>query len=215
MNSQLEPSDDELAEIEASLGDFLQEVVDKQTRAIPQKAKKRDAPAGIQRLDSLYKDPANWEPWANVTLIHQADVSTILGFCVEYRHKTVRGARKLVAGHMDSLGSTTEYVTDPWYLDWAKRKPHSAESSQLAFEIVLQVVLDDGLRTDGPVCVCVAATHGVGINAATLKDRTRLSSWDGKTILYLPEGIDLMGGVNRETALKLKEAFDSRNAENR
>ena len=44
-----------------------------------------------------------------------------------------------------------------------------------------------------------------------MSERTRLHSEDGKTILYLPEGLDILDGLARETKLKLKEAFDAQN----
>src|SRR5437899_6334963 len=87
-----EPSDADLRGIEMEeLDAELAKALDAKRSHIPLKAKRRDAPAGIQKLDSLYKDPANWTPWSNVTLVYRPnavsaatrgvhELDTILGF---------------------------------------------------------------------------------------------------------------------------------------
>jgi hypothetical protein len=216
-----EPTDDELRGIEMEeLDAELARALDAKRSRIPSKAKTRDRPTyGIQRLDTLYKDPANWEPWSNVTLVYRpqgpfetgsilpVDRDTILGFFVCYKHREVKGARKLVRSPADPLlGTEFEYVSDPWYLDWAPKQHHADPSSELHFPVALRIILDDGLRSEGEFVLHVGATRGVGIRRAVLDTAVRLSH--DKTILYLPAGLDILDGLAMECKLKLKEAFD-------
>jgi len=220
-----EPTADDLRAIEMDeLDAELARALDAKRSAIPLKAKRRDAPAGIQRLDSLYKDPANWTPWSNVTLVHQASgrggahdladdlatapVDTILGFFISYRHATVIGARKLVRGAADPLlGHEVEYVSDPWYLHNSEERYRAEPSTELHFTVAMQIVLDDGLASEGEHVVHVGATRGVGIRRAVLDTAIRLSG--PRVILYLPAGLDIIEGLTKECKMKLKEAFDA------
>jgi hypothetical protein len=209
------PSDEELRAIEAeSMNDLDEELaraLDAKRSAMPTKAKKRDRPTfGIQKLDTLYKDPANWEPWSNVTLAYVPDagepIPTILGFFVSYKHKEVRGARKLVRAAPDPLlGHEVEYVSDPWYVEEARRHV-ATPSTELHFPVALRIILDDGLASDEEHVLHVGATRGVGIRRAVLDTAVRLSSKG--TILYLPAGLDVLDGLAMECKRKLKEAFD-------
>lgn len=203
-----EPSDDELRGIEMEeLDAELARALDAKRSHIPLKAKRREAPAGIQKLDSLYKDPANWTPWSNVTLVHQAEIDTILGFFISYKHVTVIGARKLVRSPADPLlGHEVEYVTDPWYLHNSEERYKAESSTQLHFTLALRIILDDGLASEGEHVLHVGATRGVGIARAVLDKAVRLSG--PRTILYLPAGLDIIDGLARECKMKLKEAYD-------
>lgn len=214
MQPSPEPTDDDLKSIEMEeLDAELEKALDAKRSRIPLKARKRDAPGGIQKLDSLYKDPANWEPWSNVTLIHEelthtGKIDTILGFFVSYKHKEVRGARKLVRSPADPLlGTEFEYVRDPWYLDWAPKHAHAEPSTELHFSVALRLILDDGLRSEGEYVLHVGATRGLGIKRAVLDTAVRLSH--DRTILYLPAGLDILDGLAKECKMKLKEAFDA------
>lgn len=209
-----EPTDEELREIEAepSMEDLdaeLSRALDAKRSAIPSKAKKRDRPTfGIQKLDSLYKDPTNWRPWSNVTLVYKGEIDEILGFFVSYRHKEVVGARKLVRSPADPLlGHETEFVTDPWYRDGMPKPAHAELSTELHFPVSLHILLDDGLASEGEHVVHVGATRGVGIRRAVLDTAVRLSSKG--TILYLPAGLDILDGLAHAAKMKLKEAFDA------
>jgi len=207
----------EMDELDAELARAL----DAKRSAIPLKAKRRDAPAGIQKLDSLYKDPSNWTPWSNITLVHRAasirqdsgydsvlpGVDTILGFFISYRHATVIGARKLVRSPADPLlGHEVEYVTDPWYLHNSEERYRAEPSTELHFTVAMRIVLDDGLASEGEHVVHVGATRGVGIRRAVLDTAVRLSGL--RVILYLPAGLDIIDGLAKECKMKLKEAFD-------
>jgi hypothetical protein len=199
-----------MAELDLELAAAL----DAKRSRIPSKAKTRERPTyGIQRLDTLYKDPANWEPWSNITLVYKptfacSEPSVILGFFVCYKHREVRGARKLVRSPADPLlGTEFEYVSDPWYLDWAPHKHHGEPSTELHFPVALRIILDDGLRSEGKHVLHVGATRGVGIRRAVLDTAVRLSHQN--TILYLPAGLDLLDGLAMECKVKLKEAFDA------
>jgi hypothetical protein len=228
LNEMPEPTPDELRQIESEMAELdaeLAAALDAKRSRIPSKAKTRERPTfGIQRLDTLYKDPANWEPWSNVTLVYRkpgrldrldsafdlvtGPVDTILGFFVCYKHREVKGARKLVRSAADPLlGTEFEYVSDPWYLDWAPARHHSAESTELHFPVALRIILDDGLRSEGEHVLHIGATRGVGIRRAVLDTAVRLSH--DKTILYLPAGLDLLDGLAMECKVKLKEAFDA------
>ncbi len=228
MQSLAEPTDAELRAIEAEpamseLDEELSRLLDAKRSRIPLKAKRRDTPAGIQKLDSLYKDPANWTPWSNVTLVHRGGphipishgdvrqsqpVDTILGFFISYKHVTVIGARKLVRSPADPLlGHEVEYVTDPWYLHNSEERHRSEPSTQLHFTVAMRIVLDDGLASEGEHVLHVGATRGVGIARAVLDKAIRLSG--PRVILYLPAGLDIIDGLARECKMKLKEAFDA------
>lgn len=213
-----EPSDAELEAIELETMDDLDgelsRLLDAKSRALPLKAKRRDRPTfGIQKLDALYKDPSNWEPWSNVTLVYTPGVEgnippepTILGFFVCHRHKTVIGARKLIRSPADPLlGHETEFVSDPWYVEEARRY-HAQPSTELHFPVAMVIVLDDGLRSEGEHVVHVGATRGVGIRRAVLDSAIRLHFKE--TILYLPAGLDILDGLSQECKVKLKEAFE-------
>lgn len=216
-----DPTDAELRDLELQMPDFtdldaeLTRALDAKRSAIPLKAKRRDRPTfGIQKLDTLYKDPANWEPWCNVTLVYRPtgitdspNVETILGFFISYKHREVKGARKLVRSPADPLlGHEIEYVSDKWYLDWHHPVRQSALSTELHFPVSLQIVLDDGLRSEGEHVVHVGATRGVGIRRAVLDSPVRLH--DGNVVLYLPAGLDILDGLDHASKLRLKEAFD-------
>lgn len=218
------PTDDELKEIELfqmdDLDAELSKLLDARSRALPLKTKRRDRPTfGIQKLDSLYKNPENWEPWSNVTLVYLPTAvgssaypaePTILGFFVCYKHKTVLGARKLIRSPADPLlGHETEYVSDPWYVEEARRY-HAQPSTELHFPVAMTISLDDGLRSEGEHVVHVGATRGVGIRRAVLDSAIRLHFKE--TILYLPAGLDILDGLATECKMKLKEAFDAANS---
>lgn len=226
MQPSPEPTDDDLKSIEMEeLDAELEKALDAKRSHIPLKARKRDAPAGIQKLDSLYKDPANWTPWSNVTLVHRSQevthtipgftsggtLDTILGFFISYRHATVIGARKLVRSAADPLlGHEVEYVTDPWYLHNSEERYRAEPSTQLHFTLAMRIVLDDGLASEGEHVLHVGATRGVGIARAVLDKAVRLSG--PRTILYLPAGLCVLDGLARECKMKLKEAFDAQPA---
>lgn len=214
LNDLPDPTDDDLRTIEATmpdmteLDDALSRALDAKRSRIPLKARKRDAPAGIQKLDTLYKDANNWTPWSNVTLVHRAEIDTILGFFISYKHVTVLGARKLMRSPADPLlGSEIEYVTDPWYLHNSEERYRSEPSSELHFTLAMRVVLDDGLASEGEHVVHIGATRGVGIRRAVLDTAIRLSG--PRVILYLPAGLDIIDGLAMECKLKMKEAFDA------
>lgn len=215
MNTQTgaEPTDDDLRMIEqetsfAELDAELAQALDARRSAIPAKAKKRDRPTfGIQKLDTLYKDPSNWEAWSNVTLVHRAEIDSILGFFISYKHRTVLGARKLVRGSDPLLGQEIEYVTDSWYLHNSEERYRSEPSTDVHFVTMLHIVLDDGLSSEGEHPVNVNATRGVGIKRVCLDTAIRLSG--PRTILYLPAGLDILDGLSRECKMKIKEAFDA------
>jgi hypothetical protein len=205
-----EPTPDDLRAIESEMAELdleLAAALDAKRSRIPTKAKTRERPTyGIQKLDTLYKDPANWEPWSNITLVYKPAV--ILGFFVCYKHREVKGARKLVRSPADPLlGTEFEYVSDPWYLDWAPKAHHGEPSTELHFPVALRIILDDGLRSEGEHVLHVGAMRGVGIRRAVLDTAVRLSHQN--TILYLPAGLDLLDGLAMECKLKLKEAFDA------
>src|SRR3979490_1632434 len=96
LNEMPEPTPDDLRAIESEMAELdaeLASALDAKRSRIPSKAKTRERPTfGIQKLDTLYKDPANWEPWSNVTLVYRPTAvggnnpDTILGFFVCYKH---------------------------------------------------------------------------------------------------------------------------------
>src|SRR5258706_14897245 len=193
LNEMPDPTEDDLRLIEMDeLDAELARALDAKRSAIPLKAKRRDTPAGIQRLDTLYKDPANWTPWSNVTLVHRPaqaalarwpskddrpeNVDTILGFFVSYKHVSVLGARKLVRSPADPLlGHEVEYVSDPWYLHNSEERFRAEPSTAIRFTVAMQIVLDDGLASEGEHVVHVGATRGVGIRREVLDTAVRLS----------------------------------------
>lgn len=172
------------------------------------KALRRDAPAGQQRLDSLYKEPENWKVSRNVTLIHQADnIATLVGTFLEYRHVSIGSARKLLASAPDeTLPTAIEYVSDPWYIARVQR-PLPIPTRNMQFGIDHPWELEGGLKA-GTCSLAVSAVRGEGIARAELSAPTRFASENGRTILYLPPGLDVLEGLTRECKLRIKAEFD-------
>jgi hypothetical protein len=75
------------------------------------------APAGEAPLtpEGVYANPANWTRGATITLLHEESKS-LLGYFVEWAHKTVPGARRLVREATLTAPQTSpvEYVSGAW-----------------------------------------------------------------------------------------------------
>jgi hypothetical protein len=212
------PSDADLKAIEIeSLDDLMNDAIEDLVAArsrVPLKAAKRSAPPGQMRLDSTFKNPDNWTLVGVVKLVHQDTESGLITLCgdfLEHLHKGMR-ARKLERIEPDltpivGLPQKVEYVTDRWYIERISR-PIPTPGRVLYFTVTLDRRLEGGLGArEGPLLV--SAVRGEGIARAELgAEGARFATADGRTILYLPAGLDVLEGLTRECKIKIKEAFD-------
>lgn len=224
----MEPTEAELRQIEAeeTLDDILDLAIEDAARkrdSIPSKAARRVSPPGQMKLDSTYKDPANWQEVATVKIVHQdASIATLIGDFTEFRHKIYPSARKLIRGSfLSSLPQRIEYVSDRWYIEGLAARPHTTQGLDLYFNVGGPVEIEGGFRSvgddsTGKRYLRVCAVRGQGIARAQLGPvgenaggKWSFISHDGRSILFLQAGTDVLEGLTLAMKLKIKEAFDA------
>lgn len=164
---------------------------------------KREQRASIHGSE-LYTLPEYWEPRRGIALIHEESRSLIGNF-QEYIHRRVAGCRKLVRTDEPVAITHTEYISG-----WE----HIGEALKMQFEPQVDTEIREVLHPDlilGPlgvhastVVVRVHLAYG-GMTRCELAEPTRFSSLDGRTILTLAGGINVLEVMSIEAKLALRK----------
>ena len=120
------------------------------------------APKAFQAPDEsgIYRNPDNWTRGSIVVLIHQ-ETDSLLGYFVEWKHKSIPDARRLVREPLASApeSARVEYVSGDWSpkavpevrarLPWRKTLPARVDCLLLDFALEAQEVILDCVFGEG------------------------------------------------------------------
>lgn len=170
-----------------------------------------------QHQRARWTDPANWVLTGQVQLVHRESIRdgvvqnpslvvaqpviTLVGLFDEFNHTSGNGARKLIATQrLDVKPPRIEYVTgDSWLgatiLETKRKTPDRK------VQVVEDIILDMGVSA--PAVVLEIALVGGGISRASLTEATRFEGFTPRTVLLLPQGMDILEGLTRGTKERL------------
>lgn len=183
------------------LDEFWDEVAPVQK---PKKSSRRD-PSKLGALfdkgHDLFYNPENWTRTRGVALFHD-ETQSILGNFSEYCHKTVPGCRRLVREEAPLGVAAVEHVTGDWWIG-LDRKP---EPPQPWFEdrvAMLKLALP-GLGVWSPLCEVRAKLQHGAIARCELASETMFADPDGRALLTLPSGTNVLPVMDLEGKLLLR-----------
>lgn len=154
-----------------------------------------------KQLDANYRacftKAENWYLRSQTRLIHvEGNVRTLLGLFDELVHSYVPGCRRLVAAStlQESLPQKSEEVYGShWVPD--QRLEFKMKPSERTLEIVTDLTLDMGQHLVARAVICKVYLVGGGLQRLCLTVDTIFEGSTPRTILQLPEGIDVLEGM--------------------
>lgn len=171
------------------------------TARVKDPAKPNALPSSTQSVHLLFTLPENWLRVGGVALVHK-ETQSLLGNFSEYRHVSVHHATKLVREETPISVQRTETVSGSWWLGADRLVvPHSVwhETRRALVKLFLP---DLGVFT--PLAeVAVQISHG-GIARVELIEETLFSDSDGKQLLTLPAGLNILPVLGLECRINLK-----------
>jgi hypothetical protein len=153
---------------------------------------------------ALWTNPENWREAGGVALIH-AETQTLLGTFVEWRHKTVPDARRLVRAAAPLPILRTEAVEGDWWL----RAPEAVEEPPAWSTRHVQTLATLHLSHLGVfaplVEVWATVSHG-SIARVELAAETQFAAEDGapEGLLWLPKGTNVLPVMSQDSKLALR-----------
>jgi hypothetical protein len=165
------------------------------TLAFKRKAKDPVEPAAIPQ--TLYTDPENWTRTRGLALIH-AESKALLGNFWEWRHKSVKDARRLVrsAEPIPVVGAEEIDINFAGAVP-----PPRGERVETTRIIRLDLVLEAPAVRAAAVLVCVHYYDGWTAKVVLVEDTTLA---EGEEILLLPGGVDVLPALGREMKVQLR-----------
>jgi hypothetical protein len=207
----LEPSDEDLLELEQSLNDdmclelLLQDAI--AHKPVTKKQMKAKMLSAEESSKQVYLNPSNWNRTRGIALIH-AETNTCLGNYSEFIHLKVKDCRKLLREETPIEVNGVEFVTGSWWLP-AEVKPEPAQVWHQRIPAIIHLHLSE-LKVHAPaVPVIVCKSYG-NIARCELVEETRFAQWEeegksGNILLYLPKGTNVYEVMSRDTKIKIKE----------
>ncbi len=213
-----EPSDEDLAALESEgfkplidLNDPLEDLFTeaqfaaangKKAKRLPDPSKKNALDAASKSLHDLFANPENWTRTRGVALIHK-ESDTLLGNFSEYLHKTINGARKLIREEILIGVSGTEYVEGSWWLgrDRVVKPREEWREKRRAF---VKVHLPS-LGLFAPLVEIEAHIAFGGIHRVELVEETQFATEDGKALVTIPKGINVLEELSWDAKVSVKK----------
>lgn len=157
-----------------------------------------------------FRQPENWTLRSQVQLVHvDGAVHTLIGLYDELVHISVPRCRRLVAAaeKREGLEFKMEQVTGEHWL------PHQAwhmrqQPTERKVEVLLNLELDMGQSLVAEVVPCMAWLVGGGLQRLCLQQDTIFEGNTPRTILHLPQGLDVLEGMSRESKVEAWEVIN-------
>lgn len=159
-----------------------------------------------------FSDPSNWQQHRTLALIHKASngQETLLGNFIEYLHRSNGAIRKLErpTGPVEPTGR--EIVTGDWYLQTEQRKrvfSSALESRSMVLERITlpaMKVHSESVRVD-------IHLETQWIIRITLAEPTLFVSAEGKMLLRLPAGLDILDEMDYRQKAQIWTAIREQN----
>lgn len=188
-----------------SLEDLFTEV---QLAATPPKhrrsanvAERRHLPETSKSVHDLYVLPENWTRTRGVALIHD-DTNSVLGNFSEYIHKTQR-ARKLVREESVIAINGVIHVSGSWWIG-IDRKPEPARPWHEERRAMIALHLPE-LNVFAPLVEVVAKIEHQGIARCELAQDSEFADPDGRTLLTLPKGTNVLPVMTLDGKITLRQ----------
>lgn len=186
--------------------DPLEELLaDALIHSTPPRSKKQRDPAKLSgRFDhKMWADgEENWTHVGGAVLMHK-DSGTLLGNFTHYRHIKFPDAEKWLRELEPISVTETKWVEGPHWIATSVLE-HQLETARESLPAVIDIYLHElGLRAS-TVELRVELLWG-GINRAELSERTEFHSDDRMRVVFLPKGLDILGGLSTETKVALRE----------
>lgn len=170
-----------------SLDDLFREA----KATIRQQAKTKAA-APVEPDDPLqiWRNPANWRRTRGVALVH-SDTMQLLGNFVEYQHRTVPDARRLVREVPGLPVSATEYVYGEHLGQPVPTLPPAVLHRTVQTTINISL---PQLGINAPQVRVAASFAGAVLTSVCLRERTLFQQQpaDLSTLMYLPKGTEIL-----------------------
>ena len=149
----------------------------------------------------------NWQLCAQVQLVHaHENIRTLVGLFDELVHCSVPGCRRLTATTQrnPALGLKMEEVMGAAWLPevaWKLRQ----QATERKLELVADLQLDLGQHLHAEAVLCTAWLVGGGLQRLCVTQETRFEGNVPRTILCVPEGLDVLEGLTHECKAALWE----------
>ncbi len=151
--------------------------------------------------------PENWRSGRILTLIHE-ESRTVLGNYQEFLHKTYLNSlhtRKLVRVEGPCVSQGLEYITG-WIGNEAEEKlqfePQRWETER---DLLLPSLILEHLGVSCQSVLLKICLQSGWIARAELVEHTRFSSVDGKCLLTLPKGVNLLEMMDTAAKVELRK----------
>jgi len=197
-----EPTRNELNAIEDELLDeFWSEVAPTPKQAKPKRRDPSKLGAIFDKGHNLFYNPDNWTRTRGVALFHE-ETQSILGNFSEYRHKTVAGCRRLVREEVPMVVSEIEHVAGDWWIGIDRRPEPAAPWFEDRLAMIKLTLPELGVWT--PLAEVRAKLQHGAISRAELVNDTLFADPDGRALLTLPAGTNLLPVMDLEGKLLLR-----------
>ncbi len=213
-----EPSDEDLLALETEgfkplidLNDPLEDLFTeaqfaaangKKLRKAADPSKKNSLDAAAKSLHDLFANPENWTRTRGLALVHK-ESDTLLGNFSEYLHNTIKGARKLIREESPLSVSGTEYVEGSWWLGKdivVKPREEWRERRRAMVKIHLP-----SLGLFAPLVEIEAHIAFGGIHRVELVEETQFATEDGKCLVTLPAGVNVLEELSWDAKVSVKK----------
>ena len=154
-----------------------------------------------KQLDANYRAcftrAENWALRSQVRLIHvDTTVHTLIGLFDELVHTYVPGCRRLTAASTvnEALPQKSEEVTGPHWIP-EQRFEFKRQPSERVLSLIHGITLDMGQHLTARAVHIEARLVGGGLQRLCLLEDTIFEGNTPRTVLQLPEGIDILEGM--------------------
>jgi hypothetical protein len=158
--------------------------------------------AAAKRMRELYTLDENWEYTRGIALIDK-DTMALVGNFREYRHKTVKGTRKLVREHTPILVDASEIVEGYLGEVWKLKLHESGWTTEHSITCGLEF---PQLMMEAPEAALSVKTKLGTLVHVVLINETQFATHSGNTLLRLPAGTDIIGQLGNDCKHAIKRA---------
>lgn len=171
-----------------------------QRKSVAPKSKR--TPEAPQETSTLFTSESNWLRGKTIALIHD-ESDTLLGCFVEFTHRSVKGARKLIREDTLSICSSAERVEGSWWLgDGRRPEPRQEWHTQRPAIVHLHL---DKLGVHSPAVEVLVHLSYNGIARCELGLDTQFAGED-ENMLFLPKGTNVLEVCSLDTKISLRKA---------
>jgi hypothetical protein len=194
----------------ADLEDLLNHAVIEHGNTIRDKKTIRTRKDWDANYRASFKAPENWIFCSQVQLVHvEGSVHTLIGLFDELVHCSVPKCRRLVAA-TDMKEGAPFHVEQVEGEHWLPRQAWNLRHTptERKIEILLNLELDMGQSLTAEAVLCEAWLVGGGLQRLCLREDTVFEGNAPRTILSLPQGLDVLEGMSKESKVEAWEAIN-------